>query len=146
MSTPERFLHHCANILVGGTGLVYAWMLYFATPTDEFSIWNHPWQGGFHDAHVLLAPFLVLTFGVVWNSHAGARLRRGNGSNRFSGIGMLVTFIPMVCSGYLLQVTVEESWRVAWLWIHLASSGLWLAAYLFHVLFKRGSGDAHVTR
>jgi len=140
MSKIERYLHHAANLLVGGSGLVYGWMLYFATPSEEFSVWNHPWQGAVHDLHLLLAPMLVLTFGILWKGHSGARLRDGIQQRRVSGLGMLFTFLPMLCSGYLLQVTVEESWRTIWLWIHLGCSGLWLCAYLIHWI-SRAKGE-----
>jgi hypothetical protein len=137
MSKLERYLHHFANILVGGTGLVYGWMLYFATPSDVFSVWNHPWQGAFHDLHLLLAPLLVLAVGALWQSHIKARLHKGILARRRSGFGMLYTFLPMTFSGYLLQVTVEEQWRNLWLWIHLLTATLWMTAYAFHWLAKR---------
>ncbi|MCP4092579.1 MAG: hypothetical protein GY747_03935 [Planctomycetes bacterium] len=136
MTRLESLFHHCANLLVGGTGLVYAWMLYFATPSGEFSILNHPWQGDFHDLHLLTAPILVISVGMVWKGHAGTRLRNCNPNRRGSGVGLLLSFLPMMFSGYLLQVTVEESWRSIWLWVHLITSGLWLAAYAIHWILK----------
>ena len=45
---------------------------------------------------------------------------------------MVLTLVPMVASGYLIQTAVDGSWRKAWVVVHLISSGLWLAGYLVH--------------
>ena len=38
MTRGEAWFTHASSVLVGGTGLVFGWMLYFAEPTDEFAI------------------------------------------------------------------------------------------------------------
>lgn len=134
MTRWEAWLQHVSNVLVGGTGLVYAWMLYFATPADEFSVWNHPWQGKVHDLHLLLAPLLVLSFGMIWSVHAKKRIRSRQKNGRVTGLALSLTFLPMLCSAYLLQVAVDESWRTTWKWVHLATSLLWMVGYLGHQL------------
>ena len=63
MTRAEAWLQHLANVLVGGTGLVYGWMRYFAEPADEFSVVNHPWQPDLHSLHVITAPLLVFASG-----------------------------------------------------------------------------------
>jgi hypothetical protein len=47
-------------------------------------------------------------------------------------LGVAVLFVPMIASGYLLQVTVEESWRTVWIGVHIVTSGLWLVAFIAH--------------
>ena len=47
---------------------------------------------------------------------------------------MLPTLLPMVVSGYLIQTTVGEGWRTAWIAVHLAASALWLAGYAGHTV------------
>ncbi len=134
MRRPEAWFHHTANILVGGTGVVYAYMLYFMTPEDEFSIWNHPWQGTTHDAHLLTAPLLMLSLGMLWANHARPRLRSKQRAGRRSGLFLLIHALPMIFSGVLLQIAVQDFWREAWKVIHLATSLLWMAGYLGHQL------------
>lgn len=136
MSRLEAWFHHIANLLVGGTGLVYAWMLYFAEPQEEFSVWNHPWQGDFRDLHIVLAPALVLSFGMLWAVHTRPRIQKGFPKRRRSGISLALSFLPMALSGYFLQVSVEETWRETWKWVHLATSALWMAGYLVHQLHR----------
>lgn len=137
MTRVQAWLLHVANILVGGTGAVYAVMLYFLTPEDEFAVVNHPWQPHAQHLHVLFAPLLVFAVGIIWQSHTVARWRKGTRPRRTSGLELMVTFFPMVASGYLLQVSVDEQWRRAWVIVHVTVSVLWLAGYLLHQISKR---------
>jgi len=52
----EAWLQHAANLLVGGSGLAYAWTVYLAEPEDPFALVNHPWQPPLRSAHVVAAP------------------------------------------------------------------------------------------
>jgi hypothetical protein len=128
----ERYCLHLSTLLVGGTGLVYAWMLYFVPPTDPYAVVNHPWQPGTQHLHILVAPLLVFAVGLVWQRHIAAHWKRGVKKRRSSGIFMVLTMVPMVASGYLIQTATGDGWRKAWVGIHLAASGLWLAFYLGH--------------
>jgi hypothetical protein len=132
MSRAEAWLLHVAHLLVGGTGLVYAWMLYFLDPIDEFSILNHPWQDETQALHILTAPLLVFAGAWIWKTHVWKRLSSGQKRRRISGLALTFTLFPMIASGYFLQISIEPSWHQAWLVIHLSTSGLWLAAYLKH--------------
>ena len=58
--------------------------------------------------------------------------KRGGRERRRSGVSLALTLVPMVASGYLIQTAVEESWRHAWVVVHLVASGLWLLGYLAH--------------
>jgi len=122
---------HLANALVGVTGAVYAVMRYFMTPADEWAVVNHPWQPHVQHLHVLVAPLMVFAVGLIWSRHVSSRLRNGR-EGRGTGLGLLVAFVPMVVSGYLIQVAVEPSWRSAWIGVHLASSALWLVVFVAH--------------
>lgn len=132
MTRFEAWLLHVSTILVSGTGLVYAWMIWFVRPSDPYSVVNHPLQPQVQHAHVLVAPLLVFAAGLIWQRHIWAHWRDGVRRGRRSGIGMIFTLVPMVASGYLLQTSVDGTWRSAWLWVHLATSGLWILGYLTH--------------
>ncbi len=134
MSRAEAWFHHLANLLVGATGLLYAWTLYLCTPEDEFALVNHPWQPDLHHAHLWTAPLVVFSAGMLWKQHGMRKLRQPEAVRKGSGVGLLGTAWPMILSGYWLQTAVEPSWRQAWPIVHLLSSGLWLAAYLGHQL------------
>ena len=132
MSRFEAWAIHLSTLLVGGTGLVYAWMAYLVRPADPYAIVNHPLQPQVQHGHVLVAPLLVFAVGLIWQRHIGPHWSRGMRKGRRSGVGMVLTLVPMVASGYLIQTAVDGSWRKAWVAVHLISSGLWLAGYLAH--------------
>jgi hypothetical protein len=131
----ERYLLVLANLSVGVTGVVYAVMRYLLEPVDEWAVVNHPWQPHLQHLHVLAVPLLVFAVAMVWKQHAFAALR--NGRRRLvSGMTVLASFVPMVASGYLIQVAVQPGWRTVWVGVHLVASGLWLLGYLVHWLTR----------
>lgn len=132
MSRFEAWVLHVSSLLVGGTGLVYAWMVYLVRPADPYAVVNHPWQPAVQHLHILIAPLLVFAAGLVWHRHAWTHYRRGVGRRRRSGVSLIFTLVPMVISGYLIQTAVEAQWRRVWVIVHLAASALWLAGYLAH--------------
>jgi hypothetical protein len=130
----EAWILHVSSALVGGTGLVYAWMVYLARPADPYAVVNHPLQPALQHLHILVAPLLVFAAGLVWHRHAWTHYRRGVDRRRRSGVSLIFTLVPMVVSGYLIQTAVEPQWRRVWVIVHLAASALWLAGYLAHQL------------
>lgn len=133
MSRREAWTLHAANLLVGGTGIVYAVMRYLMSPVDEWAVVNHPWQPQVQHLHVLTAPLLVFACGLIWHRHVIGNLRRGERRGRRTGPGLLVALVPMILSGYLIQTTVTEGWRQVWVVVHLVSSGAWLLAFAGHL-------------
>jgi hypothetical protein len=132
MNRLAGWLSHAATLLVGGTGLVYAWMRYLVHPADPFAVVNHPLQPFVQHFHIVAAPLLVFAAGVEWHRHAWTYWRQGVKRHRWSGGALLFTLVPMVVSGYLIQTAVDDGWRRVWVGVHLAASGLWLAGYLTH--------------
>jgi hypothetical protein len=133
----EAWFVHLANLLVGGTGLVYAWMRYFARSDDPFAVVNHPWQPAVQHLHIVAAPLLVFAVGLIWRSHAWTGFRLRATARWTSGVLLLGTAAPMIASGYLLQTAADPGWRKLWLGAHLAASALWLAATLAHQVTPR---------
>jgi len=145
MTRWEVWLLHAGNVLVGATGLAYAWFRYFARPLDEFST-VHPWQAPVQHAHVVVAPLLVFAIGMFWKAHATTGLRSGYPERRRTGLTLLTAATPMVLSGYLLQVAVEPVWRRAWIAVHVAASALWLAVSALHLLQRRRGTSPNARR
>lgn len=125
---------HISTILVGVTGVVYAVMRYLMEPADAFSVVGHPWQPGVQYLHIVAAPFAVFAIGLIWKNHIYDHYRRGLATGRRSGISLMLTMAPMVVSGYLIQVSVGEFWRTAWIVVHCVTSFLWITGYLMHQL------------
>lgn len=119
------------------TGLVYGWMRYFVHPADEYAVVNHPWQPTLQHLHVLFVPGLVLMLGMFWSAHAAARWRSGARDGRYSGLMLWLCALPMVFSGYALQISVSDAARRVWIFIHVAASLVWCLGYAGHLLAHR---------
>lgn len=130
----EAWSVHGSTIVVGATGLVYAWMRYLLEPVDPYAVVNHPLQPQVQHLHVLAAPLLVFAAGLIWKNHVWNHFTRGVRGGRRSGLSLLLTLAPMVASGYLIQTTVTEGWRKAWIALHLATSAVWLVVYATHAV------------
>ncbi len=137
MTPLEAWCVRIANLLVIATGLVYAWMRYLAKPEDPFAVVNHPWQPALQHLHVLTAPLLVFVVGLIWKRHVAMSLRLEVKERHRSGLALALTFVPMVASGYLLQIATGAAWRKAWVVVHLAASALWLVGFLAHQVGAR---------
>lgn len=132
MSRGQAWALHVSTLLVGGTGLIYAWMLYLLEPVDELSILNHPQQALLQHAHIWFAPLLIFAIGMAWRGHIWRHLRSGRKPAKRSGLLLVGCLVPMTASGYFLQTSVSESWRTVWMWVHLVSSGAFVSGYLVH--------------
>lgn len=137
MTRLEAWCTHLATLLVGGTGLVYAWMRYLATPLDPDALVSHPWQPTVQHLHVLTAPLLVFAAGLLWRRHIWEGLRWRPRERLRSGIALALALLPMVASGYLLQTSVEPWWHQCWVIVHGTASTLWLVGYGAHQLSPR---------
>jgi len=133
----EAWFLQASALLVGATGLVYGWMRYFAASDDPFSLVNHPQQPLLRDLHVLFAPLLVFGCGLVWIGHMRVHLRSGSRARRRTGLALAGLAAPMIASGYLLQVSIDETWKAIWIGLHVASSLGWSAGFVAHLLTRR---------
>jgi hypothetical protein len=145
MNRTEAWFVHLSTLLVGITGVIYAVMRYLMEPTDPFSVVNHPWQPTLQHLHVLVAPLMVFAVGLIWKKHVSDHRRAGLSTGRRSGLSLVLTMVPMIASGYLIQVTVTDTWRTAWIVIHCTTSGLWITGYPIHqiaaLIRKRKSAE-----
>ena len=136
MTRALRIFTWAANVLVGGSGLVLWVMAWLMESDDPYAIVNHPGQPLAQHLHVLLAPLLVWNIGSIWVMHAWPYFRSPTGKRRLSGLLLLTLAAPMVFSGVALQISVQEASRNLWAWIHVLSSIVWIAAFLFHALAR----------
>lgn len=137
MTRGEAWLSHSATALVGGTGLVYGWMCYFAESDDPYAITNHAWQSDLQHLHILLAPLLVFSCALFWRDHVWKRVRAGFAIRRSTGLVLFGVFVPMIVSGYVVQTASSEWSRTAAVWTHGVSSLLWIVAYVVHQISRR---------
>jgi hypothetical protein len=135
------FVHACV-LVVASSGVVYAWMLWFAPPADEWSVVGHPWQPFVRHLHILAAPCLLFAVGAIWRGHVWERLRNGRTARRRTGLWLAVLFLPMAASGHLLAPLTEQGTRKLLGWIHVGVGVAWCAVYVVHLLLPRENGSA----
>ena len=125
---------HLSLGLTALTGVVFAVMKYFLESSDEFAVVNHPLQPYMLSAHVVVAPIALFILGWTFSNHMLPKHRYGDDSGRKSGGSAMWLIVPMTLSGYLLQVSVDETLRQSMAVAHWISSGLFVIAYVVHLV------------
>jgi hypothetical protein len=132
-------LNHLACLLVGLSGIAYGVMKYFLAGADPDSRVGHPWQQPMLKVHVLTAPLLIFALGLVFSVHALQRLKSGEDTGRWSGVGLLALASPLVLTGPLIQILTGDAARQWTGWIHAVLGVAYVLAYAAHLLKKRPS-------
>jgi uncharacterized membrane protein YidH (DUF202 family) len=118
--------------LASASGVVLGVMKYFLHNPDPDSRVGHPWQPGVLAVHVLVAPAAVFAMGLLLRGHVLPRIRRGDQTGRATGLTLFWIGLPLVLSGYLIQVFTGESARKATGWIHAAVGVVFAIAFALH--------------
>jgi len=132
------YLQLCV-LITALTGIVFAVMKYAMKSDDPFAVVNHPLQPFMLSAHVVIAPFLVFGFGWIFANHIWPGFTSGIARKRKSGLWSMAAIVPMVLSGYLLQVSTADATRQAMAIAHWISSALFVLAYAIHLLTKKSA-------
>lgn len=120
MTTAEKITVWTSATVMTVTGVVIAWMDYVMKPADAFAVVNHPWQPALLKLHILSAPILVFGIGMIFMRHIWPHFRAGLTKGRRSGITSMLLTIPMILTGYALQVLTSTGWLTAVGYAHFA--------------------------
>ena len=131
--------------LAAASGVLYGIAKYFLANPDPDSRAGHPWQPMFLAAHVLAAPAAVFAMGLLLRGHVLPRIRRREREGRRTGLTLLTIGLPLVLSGYLVQVFTGESARQATGWLHAAVGVLFALTFLLHMPVSRPPDDPSET-
>ena len=137
MNRFEKAWVNLSTLIVGLSGAVYGVMKYLMSSDDPFSVVNHPLQPWMLDTHVIAGPVLILAVGWIARDHILAKARRKNSGARKSGWFALVCLLPMITTGYLIQVFTHETARLAAVVVHLTTGTIYLAAFVAHIAVSR---------
>ena len=132
------YLQLCV-LITALTGIIFAVMKYAMKSSDPFAVVNHPLQPYMLAAHVVIAPFLVFAFGWVFTNHIWPGFTSGIARKRKSGLWSMGAIVPMVLSGYLLQVSTADATRQAMAVAHWIASALFVVAYVIHLVTKKAA-------
>lgn len=127
------------------TGVIYLWLKYLTVSDDPFAVVNHPWQPTVLKAHILVAPLLVFSIGLVTLRHVWRHLQSHMREGRRSGLLTVVVLGPMVVSGYLIQAVTEEGWLTAMAISHIVLGLAYGVGLLAHQ-FAAGGRKARAVR
>lgn len=145
MTRFERWAVWSTSLATFVTGLIYLWMKYLLVNDDPLAIMNHPWQGGVLKAHILVAPLLVFSIGLVALRHVWRHLRDGMRYGRRSGLLTVVVLGPMIATGYLIQAITHQGWLRAMALAHIGLGLLYGLGLLAHQVAVQGRNAREAT-
>ena len=128
--------------LAAASGVVYGAMKYFLAGSDPDSRLGHPWQPAVLAAHVLAVPVAVFGMGLLLRDHALPRIKLRHREGRRTGMTLAAIGLPLVFSGYLVQVFTGEALRKGTGWLHAALGILFALAFVLHRPGSRRPDDA----
>jgi len=137
MTAFERWSIWISSLLVTATGLVYGWMKYLLPEPAGFSVVRHPLQPLLLKLHILTGPLLLFALGSVAVRHIWRHLVSGTRQGRASGWSAALTTIPMVVTGYLLQVFVAERLLRSLALAHITTGIIYGGGLLLHQVIVR---------
>lgn len=148
MSTFEKWSIWVSSFLVTATGVLYLWMKYFLPVPEGFSIIRHPLQPLVLKLHIITAPLLLFAIGAIAVRHIWRHLVSKTGPGRISGWSAALTTIPMVATGYLLQVFSSESWLRGLAIAHIVTGLIYGGGFLLHqfVVRRGGGGESPIAK
>jgi len=141
----ERWAVWSTSIATFVTGVVYLWMKYLLVSDDPLAVVNHPWQPLVLKLHILVAPLLTFSIGLVALRHVWRPLREGVREGRRSGLLTVVLLGPMILTGYLIQSITHAGLLRAMAISHIGLGLLYGVALLAHQ-FAAGGRRGRATR
>jgi hypothetical protein len=130
----ERRLLDVSVAVVTLSGIAYYVMKAWMRPRDPYSVLGHPFQPYALALHLLTAPALVFALGLIFREHVLEKLRGGRSvPGRAGGLLLAATGLPMVLSGYALQVSSSPGTRGFLSYAHLATGLLFALLFLSHL-------------
>jgi hypothetical protein len=139
MSRFERWSLWSSTLAVSLTGLGFTWAKYFAEADDPWAVVNHPLEPWMLKLHVISAPLFVFAVGLVTMRHIVPHLLNATPAGRRTGLVMVWTIVPMVVTGYLVQVVTVPAWLLPLAIGHIAAGILFLGGFLLHRVRKKTS-------
>jgi hypothetical protein len=141
----ERWAVWSTSVATFATGVIYLWLKYLLVSEDPFAVVNHPWQPAVLKAHILVAPLLVFSIGLVTLRHVWRHLRSDVREGRRSGVLTVAILGPMILSGYLIQALTDEGWLKAMAISHIVLGVVYGLGLLAHQ-FAAGGRKARAAR
>ena len=132
MSRVERWTVWISAVATGLTGLGFMWAKYLVTPTEPWAVINHPLEPWLLKVHIVVAPVFVFAVGLIVTRHVVPHIRDKVDRGRRSGLAMVWMLVPMVASGYLIQVVTAPVLVTALVVMHIGTGAVFLIGLTGH--------------
>lgn len=119
------------------TGVAYGYMKHLMQPADAFAVVNHPLQPLMLKLHIVAAPILIFGIGMILMRHIWPHFRAGLKRGRRSGISSALITLPMIATGYAIQVLTSARWLTVIGYVHLGLGIVFGVAALAHAIATR---------
>lgn len=139
MTAFERWSIWVSSVLVTVTGGMYLGMKYLLPEPAGFSIIRHPLQPLVLNLHIITAPLLLFAIGAVAVRHIWRHLVAKTPQGRRTGWSVAIVTIPMIFTGYCLQVFTSEGWLRGLAIGHIATGVVYGGGLFLHqIMVRRG--------
>lgn len=119
MTRFHRWFLYLTALVAAVSGVAYFGMKRFLEPADPWAVINHPLEPLALKLHILSAPVFLFAVGLITTQHIWRSLRSSLPTGRVSGLSAALTFVPLVLSGYLIQVVTAPLALEVLAWSHL---------------------------
>ncbi len=132
MNRFQKLLLWVTSGLTGLTGAVYFFMDRMMEPVGPWAVVNHPLQPWVLKAHIIVAPALVFSIGLIATEHIWKHYRGRIRRARRTGLATMWMIAPMVLTGYLIQSITHETLLAAVAWAHIVTGVVYLLGVGLH--------------
>lgn len=119
MTTFQQRLVYISTIAAVISGVLYIGIRTFVEPAEPWAIVNHPLEPWALKAHILTAPLMLFSVGLITARHIIRSLKSNLPTGRQSGMVITVLFGPLALTGYLLQTVISPLVTSILSWAHL---------------------------
>ncbi len=134
MSNFERWNLWITTALVVATGVGLFGVKYLMSPSEPWAVINHPIQPWLLKAHIIVSPFMIFAVGVITTRHIWQHYRSGQQRGRHTGITTALVTVPMILTGYLIQVMTTMGWVSAMAIAHIVFGTVYALGLSAHQL------------
>lgn len=136
MSQGEKKFLYLAVFLCFSTGLCMFVLKNFFEVIGEFGYQEHWLLDDVKMFHYIFTPFLVVSFGLLWQGHISKGVKNKKRAKRNSGLFILTIMILLVFTGQAMLWLMNTDVRNGVGWIHAAAGLLITIGILRHSLKK----------
>ena len=134
MSRFEKLSVWLTSLAMAVSGFGYTWTKYFVDNPDPFAAINHPLEPWFLKIHVVAAPLFVFAVGLLAGRHIWTHIKNRVRVGRRTGLTLLGVIVPMVLTGYLIQVITPLSLLAGLAVSHIGLGTIFTVGLILHQL------------